>query len=119
MHPAAMRGVLLRRQPGLTHSAYFGMLLPLSLNTHAGVAQLVERLFCKQMVAGSNPAAGSTARRRPTTLMSQENLIKFECTECKGLNYHSKKNKKKLKTRLELKKFCKRCKARVTHKETK
>ncbi|MBU2509519.1 50S ribosomal protein L33, partial [Patescibacteria group bacterium] len=26
--------------------------------------------------------------------MSQDNLIKFECTECKRLNYHSQKNKK-------------------------
>jgi large subunit ribosomal protein L33 len=51
--------------------------------------------------------------------MSQDNLIKFECTECKNLNYHSSKNKKTLKTRLELKKFCKKCKKHVLHKETK
>jgi large subunit ribosomal protein L33 len=51
--------------------------------------------------------------------MSQDNLIKFECTECKNLNYHSTKNKKTLKSRLELKKFCKKCKKHVLHKETK
>jgi large subunit ribosomal protein L33 len=51
--------------------------------------------------------------------MSQDTLIKFECTTCKNINYHSKKNKKTLKNRLELKKFCKHCKKSVTHKETK
>ncbi|MFH1621103.1 MAG: 50S ribosomal protein L33 [Patescibacteria group bacterium] len=50
--------------------------------------------------------------------MSQETLIKMECTECKRLNYHSTK-KKTIKTRLELKKFCKNCKKHQSHKETK
>jgi len=50
--------------------------------------------------------------------MSQENLIKLECTICKRVNYFSQKNKK-LKTRLELKKFCKHCKKTTPHKETK
>ncbi|MBW2646908.1 MAG: 50S ribosomal protein L33 [Deltaproteobacteria bacterium] len=51
--------------------------------------------------------------------MSQDNLIKFECSECKRINYHSRKNKKLLKDRLELKKFCKWCKKHTLHKETK
>ncbi|MDF1497577.1 MAG: 50S ribosomal protein L33 [Patescibacteria group bacterium] len=51
--------------------------------------------------------------------MSQDNLIKFECTECKRVNYHSSKNKKTLKNRLELAKYCKHCKKRTPHKETK
>ena len=51
--------------------------------------------------------------------MSQEALIKMECTECHRLNYHARKNKKKLKDRLELKKFCKWCKKHTPHKETK
>ncbi|MFA6553837.1 MAG: 50S ribosomal protein L33 [Patescibacteria group bacterium] len=51
--------------------------------------------------------------------MSQDNLVKFECTECKRVNYHSKKNKKILKTRLEMKKYCKWCKKHTMHKETK
>ena len=51
--------------------------------------------------------------------MSQDNLIKFECTECRRINYHSQKNKKKLKNRLELQKFCKSCKGKKLHKETK
>ncbi|MBD3251091.1 50S ribosomal protein L33 [Candidatus Uhrbacteria bacterium] len=51
--------------------------------------------------------------------MSQDNLIKLECTVCKRINYHSKKNKKKLKNRLEENKYCKHCKKRTPHKETK
>lgn len=51
--------------------------------------------------------------------MSQDNLIKMECTECKRVNYFSRKNKKILKERLELKKFCKWCKKHELHKETK
>ncbi len=51
--------------------------------------------------------------------MSQDNLIKFECKDCKQINYYSSKNKKTLKNRLELVKFCKHCKKRTMHKETK
>ncbi|MBU1126315.1 MAG: 50S ribosomal protein L33 [Patescibacteria group bacterium] len=51
--------------------------------------------------------------------MSQDNLIKLECTECKTVNYNSKKNKKILKDRLEMKKHCKHCGKHTSHKETK
>ncbi len=52
--------------------------------------------------------------------MSQDNLIKLECTQCKKVNYHSTKNKKTIKGRLELMKYCGSvCKKRVMHKETK
>ena len=51
--------------------------------------------------------------------MSQDNLAKLECTECHHVNYHSSRNKKTLKERLELKKYCKFCRKRTVHKETK
>ncbi len=51
--------------------------------------------------------------------MSQDNLIKLECTVCKRTNYNSYKNKKTLKNRLELKKFCQWCGKHTKHKETK
>ena len=51
--------------------------------------------------------------------MTQDNKIKLECTVCKMVNYHSHKNKKTLKHRLELKKFCKQCDKHEVHKETK
>ena len=49
----------------------------------------------------------------------RENMIKLECTECKRTNYFSRKNKKLLKNRLELKKYCRHCRKHVMHKETK
>ena len=51
--------------------------------------------------------------------MPQDNLVKFECSACHKINHYSKKNKKILKDRLELKKFCKWCKKHTLHKETK
>jgi large subunit ribosomal protein L33 len=51
--------------------------------------------------------------------MSQDNLIKLECSVCKKVNYFSQKNKKTIKNRLELSKHCKQCNKHTTHKETK
>ncbi|MCX6744037.1 MAG: 50S ribosomal protein L33 [Candidatus Parcubacteria bacterium] len=51
--------------------------------------------------------------------MSQENLIKLECTVCKKTNYYSQKNKKIIKERLQMKKYCRHCKKHTLHKETK
>lgn len=51
--------------------------------------------------------------------MSQDNLIKFKCSDCKNINYYSRKNKKLHKDKIELKKFCKSCKKRTEHKEAK
>ena len=51
--------------------------------------------------------------------MSQDNLIKLQCTECKHINYHTKRNKKMVKAKLDLKKYCKWCKKRQPHKEAK
>lgn len=51
--------------------------------------------------------------------MSQDNLIKLECSECHHINYYSHKNKKTLKMRLEINKYCSWCKKHQLHKETK
>ncbi|MEK7584880.1 MAG: 50S ribosomal protein L33 [Patescibacteria group bacterium] len=51
--------------------------------------------------------------------MSQDNLIKLECTECRHINYFSKRNKKTIKERLQIKKFCAWCKKHTPHKENK
>jgi len=51
--------------------------------------------------------------------MSQDNMIKLECTECKRVNYNSHKNKKTIKERLAISKFCKACGKHTAHKETK
>lgn len=48
-----------------------------------------------------------------------ENLIKLQCTVCKRVNYFTRKNKKKVERKIELKKFCKWCRKHTPHKETK
>jgi len=51
--------------------------------------------------------------------MSQEHLIKLECKKCKRVNYFSRKNKKNVEGKLELKKYCQWCRKGMVHKETK
>jgi len=45
--------------------------------------------------------------------------ITFQCSACKRRNYVSTKNKKKSSEKLELKKYCRFCKAHTLHKEIK
>jgi large subunit ribosomal protein L33 len=51
--------------------------------------------------------------------MSQENLIKMECSQCHHINYYTLKNKNNTKERLELKKYFRSCRQHTPHKETK
>ena len=44
--------------------------------------------------------------------------ITMACVECKERNYITKKNRRNGPDRLELKKFCPRCKLSTTHRET-
>ena len=46
-------------------------------------------------------------------------IIQLQCTECKERNYSTTKNKKTTTGRLELKKFCRRCRIHRVHKEVK
>ncbi len=50
---------------------------------------------------------------------NQENLIKLECSECHRITYYTYRNKKAVKTKLELSKHCKYCKKHTPHKEVK
>lgn len=45
--------------------------------------------------------------------------ITLACTECKNRNYSSDKNKKNDPDRLEISKYCPKCKKHTLHKETK
>jgi len=45
--------------------------------------------------------------------------ITLVCTECGNENYRTIKNKKKTTDKIELKKFCKHCRKRTTHREKK
>ena len=51
--------------------------------------------------------------------MSQDKLIKLACGTCKRINYWSRKNKKLVTRKIELKKYCKWCKVQRKHKEVK
>ncbi|HEY9854670.1 MAG TPA: 50S ribosomal protein L33 [Stenomitos sp.] len=46
-------------------------------------------------------------------------IITLACTECKERNYTTMKNKKNDPDRVELKKYCKRCRVVRAHRETK
>lgn len=46
-------------------------------------------------------------------------VITLACTECKERNYTSQKNRKNDTARLELNKYCPRCRVHRQHRETK
>jgi len=46
-------------------------------------------------------------------------IITMQCGECKERNYSTTKNRKTTPDRLEMKKFCKRCRKHTPHKEVK
>ncbi|HRN51319.1 MAG TPA: 50S ribosomal protein L33 [Anaerolineales bacterium] len=46
-------------------------------------------------------------------------VITLECTECRERNYTSEKSRRNDQARLEMKKFCPRCKGHRLHRETK
>ncbi|MBO5948371.1 50S ribosomal protein L33 [bacterium] len=48
-----------------------------------------------------------------------DKMVVLACEECKRRNYTTVKNKKTLKERMELKKYCPFCKKHTEHKETK
>ncbi|MDH7568477.1 MAG: 50S ribosomal protein L33 [Armatimonadota bacterium] len=44
-------------------------------------------------------------------------IINMACNECKSRNYTTTKNKQNDQQRLELKKFCPRCRTHTVHRE--
>lgn len=50
---------------------------------------------------------------------SKRETIILECTECKNRNYNTSKNKANDPDRLELRKYCPKCRKETAHKETK
>ena len=46
-------------------------------------------------------------------------IIYLSCTECKERTYTTTKNRKNDPDRLELKKYCPRCRTHTLHRETK
>jgi len=46
-------------------------------------------------------------------------IIHMQCTDCKDKNYSTTKNRKTTPDRLEMKKFCRKCRKHTAHKEAK
>ena len=46
-------------------------------------------------------------------------ILQLECTICKERNYSTNKNKRTTPDKLELSKYCPRCRKHTSHKETK
>ena len=46
-------------------------------------------------------------------------IITLQCTDCKERNYTTTKNKRNTPGRLELKKYCPRCRKHAPHREVK
>jgi large subunit ribosomal protein L33 len=69
--------------------------------------------------------AGTGSGNRPdqqeSTVAKAENrpVISLACTTCKERTYSTRKNKKNDPGRLELNKFCPRCRQHTLHRETK
>ncbi|MFZ5559455.1 MAG: 50S ribosomal protein L33 [Patescibacteria group bacterium] len=51
--------------------------------------------------------------------MRKEYVVKLACDVCKHINYYTRRNKKTIEKKLEFKKFCKWCRKRTLHKESK
>ena len=49
----------------------------------------------------------------------QRILLDLKCSECKELNYTTQKNRQNTPDKLELKKYCPRCRKHTLHKEVK
>jgi large subunit ribosomal protein L33 len=59
-------------------------------------------------------------RRRYQELGSMpREIITMQCGDCKERNYSTTKNRKTTPDRIEMKKFCKRCRKHTPHKEVK
>jgi large subunit ribosomal protein L33 len=52
-------------------------------------------------------------------MAGNRSIINMECSACKERNYSTTKNKKKTQDKLNLSKFCPRCRKHVLLKETK
>jgi large subunit ribosomal protein L33 len=75
--------------------------------------------------SGSATLAGLTStpgsRKAPAVAARTTDIrpkITLACQECKERNYITKKNRRNDPDRLELKKFCPRCRRHTSHKET-
>lgn len=53
------------------------------------------------------------------TAKGGSSIITLQCSDCKERNYTTVKNKRNDPDRLDLRKFCRRCRQHTQHRETK
>jgi large subunit ribosomal protein L33 len=51
--------------------------------------------------------------------MKKDYTVKLACDQCKRINHFTRRNKKTVEKKLQLKKFCKWCRKNTVHKEAK
>jgi large subunit ribosomal protein L33 len=51
--------------------------------------------------------------------MKKDYTVKMACEKCKRVNHFTRRNKKTVEKKLQLKKFCKWCRTNTVHKEAK
>jgi large subunit ribosomal protein L33 len=49
----------------------------------------------------------------------KDNMAKLKCSSCGRITHYTKRNKKKVKEKLSLSKYCRFCKKNTTHTESK
>mgnify|MGYP002913731396 CR=1 FL=1 len=73
--------------------------------------------------ASSNIVFAATNNQKGNKTMGikgkNDRMVVLACEDCKERNYTTTKNKKNIKERLELSKYCPTCKKHTNHKETK
>jgi large subunit ribosomal protein L33 len=65
--------------------------------------------------------SNTTTKKRHTVASKSSDVrpkITLACVECKERNYITKKNRRNDPDRMELKKFCPRCRRHTEHRET-
>ena len=82
---------------------------------NAGMAQLVEHILGKDEVTGSIPVPSLIKKEE----QKMREIVILACQKCKQRNYTVRKNKKTMTEKIELKKYCKFCRATTVHKEIK
>lgn len=49
----------------------------------------------------------------------KDNLVKLKCSGCARITHYTRRNKKKVKEKLALSKYCRFCKKNLPHSESK
>jgi large subunit ribosomal protein L33 len=70
-------------------------------------------------LGGSGGETGSSGQESTVAKAENRPVIALACTTCKERTYSTRKNKRNDPGRLELNKFCPRCRQHTLHRETK